>query len=152
MQEFKINDLNILKLLINVGNTGHITNCYIIWSNNDEAVVIDPADKAKTIIQIIEERKLKLKAIFITHCHADHIGALSDLISTFDVPVFGHENDINNINDKEINCKEIVGIELQNIDTSLLTPVNHEEIIYLSDMWLEINHTPRSHKWERGNI
>lgn len=50
-------------------------NCYII-SNNGEAIIVDPSSNEKLIEKYIEENNLKTVAIFITHYHFDHIGAL----------------------------------------------------------------------------
>jgi hydroxyacylglutathione hydrolase len=53
----------------------------------DNAVVIDPGD-AQPVINILQERKLKLTAILITHHHHDHIDGVADLLTHFDVPVY----------------------------------------------------------------
>ena len=55
------------------------TSCYII-SNHERAVVVDPAANANQIIQYLGMKKLKLEAIFLTHGHFDHIGAVNELV------------------------------------------------------------------------
>jgi len=145
MQEsFELNNLHILQEKIDVANTGHITNCYIIWKNND-AVVIDPAFDAKRIIQELDKNNLTLKAIFLTHCHADHIGALKDLLNEYDVAVYGHTQDLENINKKKVNCKAIVGVRLDTIDTTVFEGLNGGESITVSDMDFDVISTPRSY-------
>jgi len=68
-------DLKIEKVVV-----GEIkTNCYIIVSAN-ELAVIDPGGEAEKIMAIIEKYKRpKKKYIFLTHSHYDHLLAVADL-------------------------------------------------------------------------
>ena len=51
-----------------------VTNCYIIVDEKTkEAMVIDPGAEGDKIINMLDILDCKLKYIFITHCHADHI-------------------------------------------------------------------------------
>ena len=43
------------------------------------AVCVDPGDSAQAIADYINENKLVLQAIILTHAHLDHIGGVSDL-------------------------------------------------------------------------
>jgi hydroxyacylglutathione hydrolase len=54
------------------------TNCYLVWNEETkECLVIDPADDGVSISEEINNKKLKVKAIFLTHGHFDHcLGAL----------------------------------------------------------------------------
>ena len=53
------------------------TNCYLIINKeNKEALLVDPADNAVRISNVIEENSCTLKAILLTHGHFDHIMAL----------------------------------------------------------------------------
>ncbi|MBU1101550.1 MAG: MBL fold metallo-hydrolase [Bacteroidetes bacterium] len=51
------------------------TNCYLIWNNN-EAAIIDAGTPIDTLLTIIKEKDLILKYLFITHCHQDHISGV----------------------------------------------------------------------------
>lgn len=96
--------LNILKLEINVNNLKHITNTYLVYNEELDAVLIDPADSSEKIIKKIEELKLNLKYVFITHGHADHIGALNDIIDKYHIKCFIHKNDYEKLFDNGKNC------------------------------------------------
>ena len=59
-----------------------VTNCYIIVDEETkEAMVIDPGAEGRKIIEMLDILDAKLKYIFITHCHADHIGAIEEVRS-----------------------------------------------------------------------
>ena len=50
------------------------TNCYLIYdADSKEAALIDPGDKTPSLLSEIEQNQLKLKYIFFTHCHPDHM-------------------------------------------------------------------------------
>jgi len=60
------------------------TNTYTICNEKKECIIIDPAFEAKNIAKTLQQKKYKLKAIFLTHNHWDHskeINILSDLLS-----------------------------------------------------------------------
>ena len=72
-------------------------NCYIIINEEtNEAFAVDPGDEGARLIANIEKLGCTLKAILLTHGHADHVGAVVDLKNRFNVPVY--------INEKEILC------------------------------------------------
>lgn len=75
--------MNISKLVLGAC----ITNCYIVASDKNNCIIIDPADEAEKIIAAVEERELTVKYIFVTHGHTDHILALEAVKEHFDAPV-----------------------------------------------------------------
>ncbi len=51
-------------------------NCYIVTDEDTlECAVIDPGDESNTILNYIESNHLKVKYIFLTHGHFDHVMA-----------------------------------------------------------------------------
>lgn len=70
------------------------TNCYIVTNEESlECVVLDPGDESNTILDYIESNSLKCKAIFVTHGHFDHIGALTSVAEDTHAPVYMNERD-----------------------------------------------------------
>lgn len=56
------------------------TDNYIWCIHNDtDAAIVDPGDAAP-VIEFLDKNQLNLKAILITHHHADHIGGLKQLV------------------------------------------------------------------------
>ncbi|MCX5993809.1 MAG: MBL fold metallo-hydrolase, partial [Chloroflexi bacterium] len=53
------------------------TNCYIVGSDTTrKAMVIDPGADSKAILKAVNDDKLSVSLIVITHSHFDHIGAV----------------------------------------------------------------------------
>ena len=56
-------------------------NCYIVESNN-KCIIIDPGDEVDKIVSNIDK---EVVGILITHYHFDHIGALDELKSKYNI-------------------------------------------------------------------
>ena len=68
-------------------------NCYLLTdSATRQAVLIDPGDEAARIMAALAGSELI--AVWLTHAHFDHIGALAEIYRQFPVPVYLHENDL----------------------------------------------------------
>ena len=77
---------------LNVGWNG--TNCYIIYDiGSGEASVIDPGGEAERIIAFLNEKKLKVKNIFLTHGHFDDILGVQQLKEATGARLVVHEAD-----------------------------------------------------------
>jgi glyoxylase-like metal-dependent hydrolase (beta-lactamase superfamily II) len=80
------------------------TNVYIIADfSENTCILIDPAAEGKRIIKEIQNEGLEVKGILITHGHFDHIGAVNQLKTYYDVPVFAHESESNMMEDSQQN-------------------------------------------------
>lgn len=59
-------------------------NCYLVWDEvTREAALFDTGWEAEPILKLVEDNRLHLKHLFITHTHEDHIAAMSDLRQRF---------------------------------------------------------------------
>ncbi len=63
-----------------------------IWlfhqSGENKAYVVDPGD-ATPVLEALDNLLLNLEGILITHHHSDHVGGISQLLSSQPVPVYG---------------------------------------------------------------
>ncbi len=68
-------------------------NCTLLSSTN-QAILVDPGDEAQRLLKILKDNSLTLQAIWLTHAHFDHIGAVAELQEALgDIPVYLHPND-----------------------------------------------------------
>ncbi len=73
-------------------------NCTLLYEGN-QAILIDPGDEAQRLLKALKDKALKLQAIWLTHAHFDHIGAIAEIQEELsreargDIPVYLHPND-----------------------------------------------------------
>lgn len=69
-------------------------NCYLLADTDQGvAVLIDPGDEAERLVSAIKAHNFRLEAIWLTHAHFDHVGAIADLKEVWNVPVYLHPAD-----------------------------------------------------------
>lgn len=69
-------------------------NCYVVIDRTTHtAVLVDPGDEAERILQAVDAEGVKLTAIWLTHGHVDHVGAVADIVADRSVPVYMHPAD-----------------------------------------------------------
>ena len=72
----------------------YAANCYILMDEETrETVIIDPGGDAEDLKRAVEELKCIVKYILLTHGHADHTGAVSELSKYYSVPFGISEKD-----------------------------------------------------------
>ncbi len=57
------------------------------------AVLVDPGAEAETLIEMVRASGATLDAIWLTHAHIDHIGAIAGVKRVWNVPVYLHPAD-----------------------------------------------------------
>jgi len=79
-----------MSLFISSLNSGSNGNCYYV-GNNNEAILVDVGISCREIEKRIKRLNLsiqKIKAVFISHEHTDHIRGLCSFIKKYSVPVY----------------------------------------------------------------
>lgn len=70
--------------------TPYQQNCtLLICEQTSKAAVIDPGGDLDLILQKVEQEKVTLEAILVTHGHLDHIGGVAELATQLALPIYG---------------------------------------------------------------
>ncbi|HDP69543.1 MAG TPA: MBL fold metallo-hydrolase [Actinobacteria bacterium] len=116
------------------------TNCYVLVSDNKEAVVIDPGGDAKTILELIRKKELIVKLIILTHGHYDHIGAIVEILKNTNAPIYVHKDDEALLKEPSRNLSLYLG---HNFSIDLpLENIYDGQVLTVGDLELGIIHTP----------
>ena len=69
-------------------------NCYLLVEGaTNRAVIVDPGSEGDLLVAAVERSGATLDAIWITHAHVDHVGAIASIKRKWDVPVYLHPLD-----------------------------------------------------------
>ena len=132
----------ILSMMIKTVVSGPFeTNAYVVGCpTTKEAAIIDPApESTKTIVEIIENEKLTPVAILLTHSHWDHIADVFKVKKHFDVPVYVHERDAENLRRPGADGMPLFG-PTEAVEADLF--LKGGESISIGDLTFDVIHTP----------
>jgi len=69
-------------------------NCYLVLDDRtNHAVIVDPGSEGDRLVETIDRSGAQLQAIWITHAHVDHVGAVASVKRKWDVPIYLHPLD-----------------------------------------------------------
>ena len=146
------------------------TNCYIMQDEETkEAICIDPGGSIEKIIEMLKILNAKLKYIYLTHSHMDHIEKAEELKNTYGGEILISRKGAENINNPEINLFNMINFEANNISnidnlshedneqnkennlpkqiyTSVDSRVDDKDILHIGKIELEVILTPRTYK------
>lgn len=90
-------------------------NTYIFFNEiNNEAIIFDPGAEEHLILEYIEQKKLNVKAILLTHAHVDHIGAVYDINQATKAPIYLHKDDLN-LYENVSKQAQLFGLKVKNV-------------------------------------
>lgn len=116
------------------------TNCYFIYrEGTSEVICIDPADHGVQIATKLEEKGLKIAAIFLTHGHFDHIWGTKEMREHTGADIYAYIGEKEVLESASLNISEQVGRPYTvNADHYL----KDGEILTIQDMTCKILATP----------
>ena len=64
------------------------TNCYMVWGEGNECVLIDPGYEPAYLLEQAKKQGKTVAAILLTHGHFDHVGGVKEIAAQTDCPVY----------------------------------------------------------------
>ena len=115
-----------------------VENIYILIEG-DGAIIIDPGYEFDSLVDLIENRDLKLEKILLTHGHGDHIGSCEQLRAKYNTPVYAHEKERELLLDPNLNLSASM---YGDISLEADFYVNEDSEVYFNDHKIEFIYTP----------
>lgn len=67
----------------------------VVCGENGPGIVIDPGASASSMVQVIENEKIPLEGIILTHAHLDHVEGVPAIREVApEIPIFLHQDDL----------------------------------------------------------
>ena len=116
------------------------TNCYIMQDEETkEAICIDPGGEINKIEEMLKILSAKLKYIYLTHSHLDHIEKAEELKEKYGGEILISRLGEENINNNEVNLSNMIG---KDIYTKVDARVDDKDILHVGNIELEVISTP----------
>ena len=129
------------RLQVTTPQKGLKTNSYVICDEKSkEAMVIDPGGEPERIAETLDILGANLKYIFLTHCHADHIGGISELKKIKGGKILVSRSDSEGLYNKDINLAEYINMEIPELEAD--SRVDDEELIHIGEIEFKVIATP----------
>ena len=130
--------LKVLKIDTWIGDE---TNCYIVQDDKTkETMVIDAAGDVDKIVEMLDILQAKLKYIYLTHCHGDHIGGVQELKERYGGKIVAQRQAAENLKDPNINLTTYIGNEGLSIEID--ARVDDNDLLHLGELEFRVIHTP----------
>ena len=116
------------------------TNCYLIINlDNNESIIVDPADSPESIYDMVVRSASRPQAILLTHGHFDHIGAANEVREHYGIKIYASCDQEKLLASPARNLSNAYGMSLRVIADVLH---NDGDILELAGLKIKAIHTP----------
>lgn len=117
------------------------TNCYVVVDDaSNDAVIIDPGADAERVRAALAAEGAHATAIWLTHAHFDHVGAVADLVAAEELPVMLHPADLVLYEHAAFQAAAY-GLTVRSPDVPT-TPLEHGQTLHVGAHAARCLHTP----------
>lgn len=117
------------------------TNCYIVWSENGQGIIIDPADDADQICAVVTSENISVSAVVLTHVHFDHMLAAGEVCTRLNAPLYVGRGDADALIDSNRNLSAWFSPDLQ-LSLAADTYLTEDDGITIGETTLKVMETP----------
>ncbi len=116
-------------------------NTYLVVDERTRrAVLVDPGAEPERIVRMVRESGAALDAIWLTHAHVDHIGAIAGVKRVWDVPVHMHPLD-RPIYERGETIAQLYGIPFEQPEPPEIS-IDDGDVLSLGDASFTVVHVP----------
>jgi hydroxyacylglutathione hydrolase len=116
-------------------------NCYLVVDPQTRAAaLVDPGAEGARLVEWIRAAGVRLEAVWLTHAHLDHIGAIAAIKRRWDAPVYLHPLDrqLFAIADRQA---ALYGLAFE-LPPPADQPLGDGDILHLGSLAFDVMHAP----------
>lgn len=117
-------------------------NCYLVVDETTlRAVLVDPGDEGDRLVAMIRDSGATLDAIWLTHAHIDHIGAINAVRRAYPVAVRMHPLDLPFYESLSARAAEMYRVPWDQPDVAT-TAVDDGDVLTCGSLEFTVMHVP----------
>ena len=117
-------------------------NCYLVVDEaSGHAVLIDPGDEGHRLVEMVHASGATLDAIWLTHAHLDHIGAVNAVRAAHPVPVHLHPLDLPFYDRLSATAARLYGLPWDQ-PTAVPVPFSDGDVVRCGTLEFTVQHVP----------
>lgn len=127
---------------LHILNLGELrVNCYVVETSPGRCVIIDLGGDTHHLMDFLENRRLRLRKILLTHGHFDHIGGVEDVRKMTGADVYIHEDDAKMLSSEKYSLAAGMSY-CPFTPVTEYTAITGDSIINDGDLSFRVIHTP----------